>query len=85
MLTLILNGRVEIPQGVLVGTVRQKDLLEKVSKELAHACESCRQSLSEELIAGDVRQALHYLGELVGEVVTEDILDVLFQQFCIGK
>ncbi len=85
MLSLILNGRVEMPQGAVIGTARQRDLLEKVSKELGRACEGCRQSLSDELIASDVRQALDHLGELVGEVYTDDILDLLFKQFCIGK
>ncbi len=85
MLALILNGRVEIPQGLVIGTVRQKDLLEKVSKELRQACENCRQGLSDELIASDVRQALDCLGELTGEVMNDEILDVLFRQFCIGK
>lgn len=85
MLAFILNGRIEMPEGVVLGTVRQKNLLEKLSKELHQACEGCRQGLSDELIASTVRQALDSLGELVGEVINDDILDVLFQKFCIGK
>ena len=85
MRALILNGRLEMPQGLVIGTARQKNLLEKVLKELNHACEGCRLGLSDELIASDVRQALDCLGELAGEVVNDDILDVLFRQFCIGK
>lgn len=85
MLAHIEHGRVEVTDGAVLGTARQKDLLEKVSKELARACEGCRKSLSDELIVSDVRQALDFLGELAGEVVNDDILDAIFKQFCIGK
>ncbi len=39
----------------------------------------------EELVAAEVREALHALGQVVGAVYTEDILDRIFGQFCIGK
>jgi tRNA modification GTPase len=42
-------------------------------------------SLSTDLIASDIRTALHYLGEITGEVTTEDILGNIFGKFCIGK
>jgi tRNA modification GTPase len=33
----------------------------------------------------DIRQALHYLGEITGEISTEDLLENIFSRFCIGK
>ena len=85
LLSLITGGRLEIPQEALVGTARQKDLLEKTSQELERALRACRDGLSAELVASDLLQALDCLGELVGEVFNDDILDTLFKQFCIGK
>ena len=41
--------------------------------------------LSHELLAQDVRRALHHLGEVTGEVTTEELLGNLFAKFCIGK
>jgi tRNA modification GTPase len=41
--------------------------------------------LSPELIAVDLRFAIDSLGALTGEVYTDDILEVLFSRFCIGK
>lgn len=38
-----------------------------------------------ELVAIDLRQALDDLGRVVGTVVTDDVLDRIFQRFCIGK
>ena len=39
----------------------------------------------DELVAIDLRQALDELGKVVGDVVTDDILDRIFRRFCIGK
>jgi tRNA modification GTPase len=59
---------------------------------LYHAAESlCRarqgmeQRLSGEFIAVDLREALEWLGEVVGLNYTEDLLDKIFSEFCIGK
>ena len=41
--------------------------------------------VSTDLFAIDIRQALHYLGEITGEVTTEDLLGNIFANFCIGK
>jgi tRNA modification GTPase len=40
---------------------------------------------SEELIAAEIRAALDALGEVVGAICTDDVLDRVFSQFCIGK
>ena len=42
-------------------------------------------NLSADLFAIDIRQALHYLGEITGEITTEDLLGNIFANFCIGK
>jgi tRNA modification GTPase len=41
--------------------------------------------LSSDLLAQDIRQVLHYLGEITGEVTTDEILGNIFSKFCIGK
>jgi tRNA modification GTPase len=38
-----------------------------------------------DLLALDIRHCLHYLGEITGEITTEDRLDYIFSKFCIGK
>jgi len=58
--------------------------LREAERALAAAVElAC--SGGEELVAAEVRAALNSLGELVGAVCTDDILDRVFSQFCIGK
>ncbi len=76
---------IEIPQEAAVSTVRQKTLLEEALADSKRAREACKKRLSSEFIASDVRQALDRLGMLVGEIVTDDVLEVLFSKFCIGK
>ncbi|MDH3392871.1 MAG: hypothetical protein OEL66_02615, partial [Desulfobulbaceae bacterium] len=44
-----------------------------------------RDNLPADLIAVDLQSALDHLGDIVGETTTEDILEMIFQRFCIGK
>ena len=82
---LITHGQIQASDESVVSSVRQKSLLEKTLQCIQDAKLACISGLSPELVAADVRQALDHLGTLVGEVVTDDILDQLFNQFCIGK
>jgi tRNA modification GTPase len=52
---------------------------------LEQALEASRANLSAEFISVDLGRALQALGEIVGETTSEDILDRIFSQFCIGK
>ncbi len=44
-----------------------------------------REEVSPEIAMLDIREAAGYLGEIVGEVTTEEILESIFSRFCIGK
>ena len=69
----------------VISSVRQRDILEKILSAVQNAKGASQSCLSPELIAVDIRLAMDHLGELVGEIVTDDVLELLFQQFCIGK
>ncbi len=70
---------------VVILRVRHKDLLFRA----ASAIKSAKKTLSEnplpELIVMDIKEALNAVGELTGKVSTEDLLDKIFGDFCIGK
>ncbi len=85
ILRFITKGDIEIPEEGVINSSRQKDLLKKVCEDLENASKACAEKLSPELIIVDIRSALGHLGEIVGEVVTDDVLDALFSRFCIGK
>jgi tRNA modification GTPase len=60
---------------------RHREALEDTSASLARAGEA----MLPELVAEDVRMALRSLGRITGRVDVEDLLDIIFRDFCIGK
>jgi tRNA modification GTPase len=64
---------------------RCRDSLYRAATALAHAQSAAQGNLGQELVAAEVRLALEDLGQVVGAVYTEDLLDRVFSRFCIGK
>jgi tRNA modification GTPase len=64
---------------------RHRDALARALDALAAAKQSALQSMPPEIIAVDVTLAADALGQITGEVHTEDVLDAVFREFCIGK
>jgi tRNA modification GTPase len=69
----------------LVTNLRHQKALEDADRALEHVADSLRAAMSPEFVALDLRGALQALGLIVGETATDDILDRVFSQFCIGK
>jgi len=70
---------------ILVTNVRHKQLLDRALESLAQACSVTEKGDQPEVAALFLREALDSLGEIIGAVTTEDILDRIFSDFCIGK
>lgn len=70
---------------VLLSKSRHRDALIKVEASLRNFSESLRDNLSPELLSVDIRDALDAVGQITGETTPDDILDLIFGQFCIGK
>jgi tRNA modification GTPase len=70
-------------EGGLIGRARQRQLLQETVVALQRSIGAIDQG--EELAAEDLRMAANCLGRLLGRVDVEDILDVIFRDFCIGK
>jgi len=68
-----------------VTNARHKEALERAGKHLLGAQESLRSGMPDDLVALDLTAALNALGEITGETVTEDLLETIFNRFCIGK
>ncbi|MCX7723130.1 MAG: tRNA uridine-5-carboxymethylaminomethyl(34) synthesis GTPase MnmE [Verrucomicrobiae bacterium] len=64
---------------------RHQQALIRARAGIAQAAESLKTGRGLELVAIDLRDAINALGEITGKTVTEDLLDVIFSQFCIGK
>jgi tRNA modification GTPase len=70
-------------EGGLIGRERQRKLLQETAASLQRSIIIIGEG--EELAAEDLRRAAYSLGRLLGRVDVEDILDVIFRDFCIGK
>lgn len=72
-------------QGVVVTSERHKKLLEKAEQFLSQMVEAIHAELPGEFIAIEARNAAESLSEIIGEVTTDDVLNSIFEKFCIGK
>ena len=70
-------------EGGLISRTRQRKLLQETAASLQRCIAVVGQG--EELAAEELRTAAHSLGRLLGRVDVEDILDVIFREFCVGK
>lgn len=81
-----LNGQSNSPEASIVVTnARHKESLLKGKECLLSALKSLQEGSSNEFIAIDIREAMSTLGEIIGVVTTDDLLDSIFSKFCIGK
>jgi tRNA modification GTPase len=64
---------------------RHQDALQRASAATLRTVDALRSEQTLELVALDLRIAVHAIGEIVGKTTTEDLLDMIFSQFCIGK
>lgn len=79
------RGGVPSPETILVTNARHKEALLRAREGLEEVTAGLNRQLPPEFIASDLRSVLSSLGEIVGETATEEILDHIFSQFCIGK
>ncbi len=70
---------------VVVTNTRHLQSLQQTDEALNRVLDGINQNISGDLVAQDIRQALFHLGEITGEVTTDDLLDNIFSKFCIGK
>ena len=72
-------------EAVVVTSARHKQALDRTRQALKNFRKGMQSGLDEVILASELRSALDYLGEIIGEVSTEDLLNHIFSQFCIGK
>ncbi len=70
---------------IMVTNARHYEALKRAHESLQRAREGLETGLPTDLLAMDVRDVLHYLGEITGEITTDEILANIFANFCIGK
>ena len=70
---------------IVVTNIRHYHALKKAHSAAIRAASGLANNLPGDLLAMDIREVLHYLGEITGEITTDEILGNIFKNFCIGK
>jgi tRNA modification GTPase len=70
---------------VVITNARHFEALTRAGEAIDRVTKGLKSGLPSDLLAQDIRQVLHYIGEITGEVTTDEILGNIFSKFCIGK
>jgi tRNA modification GTPase len=70
---------------VLISNIRHLEALQKTEDSLNRVLINIDNPITSDFLASDIKQALYYLGEITGQVTTDDLLETIFSKFCIGK
>ncbi|RPF47176.1 tRNA modification GTPase trmE [Thermodesulfitimonas autotrophica] len=81
----VFGGRVLRPDEVVVSRARHKEALRRFVAALRAARDGVAGGLPEDVVSLDLRRAVDALGEITGETVTEDVVERIFRDFCVGK
>ena len=82
---LVLAGNVISSESVLVTSVRHQEALRRAGEHLRASIEALARHIPLDLISIDLRAAYDALGEVTGETASDNLLDKIFSEFCIGK
>ena len=85
IITKISKESQKFSDDLIVTNIRQKKVLEGVSKYLQNARKTIKENQGYEFASVDLQEALNLIGEISGETATDDILNKIFSNYCIGK
>jgi len=72
-------------EDVIVTNIRHYEALSLAGQAIVRVIEGLKTGISGDFLAQDIRECLHYLGEITGIVTTDEVLGHIFKHFCIGK
>jgi tRNA modification GTPase len=70
---------------VIISNVRHLNALKRAAEHLHEVITAIDSGLPQDLMSIDIRSALHHMGEITGEISTDEVLGNIFSKFCIGK
>ncbi|WP_094550021.1 tRNA uridine-5-carboxymethylaminomethyl(34) synthesis GTPase MnmE [Petroclostridium xylanilyticum] len=82
---MFFGGKISIKEDVIVTNVRHKDSLIKARQSLNEAINAIEIGMPVDMVSIDIKNAIESLGEIVGLTVSEEIVDQIFREFCLGK
>jgi tRNA modification GTPase len=85
IIDMISQGNLAPPSDIILCNSRHRDALQRAESHLENARFSVQQGMPDDFITIDLNAALDALGDIVGKVAYEELMDRVFSQFCIGK
>ena len=82
---LVLAGKTLQSESALITSARHQESLRRASEHIRASLIPLREGLPLDFVSIDLRAAYDALGEVTGETASEDLLERIFQEFCIGK
>jgi tRNA modification GTPase len=78
-------GELNITGTTIISSTRHLEALQNARSAVVSIGQGLASNLTPDLLATDIRKALHHLGEITGEITTDEVLGNIFSRFCIGK
>lgn len=85
LFTMATGGRDQWQEEACAPNLRHKNSLQRARAACQRVGDGLELGMTSDLLAVDLQECLDQLGDIVGQTTTEDILDVIFEQFCLGK
>jgi tRNA modification GTPase len=82
---MVLSNAEDVNMLGIAPNLRHRDALAEAAKCFGKALENLREELPLEIVAADLQEGLEALGEIIGKSTSEDVLNRIFSEFCIGK
>lgn len=82
---MFFHGTINVSDELIINNVRHKNLLINAKNSLLEVLSSIESNMTIDFIEIDLKQAMEYLGLIVGKTVSDDLMDKIFNEFCIGK
>ncbi len=79
------NGLMMPENGVIINNIRQADALKRAKSGLEYVIKGIKNNMPYDFLTIDLKEALDSLGEITGDLVSDEIINNIFSRFCIGK
>ena len=78
-------NEINLDNNILITNIRHKNIISKAIENVKKSNEALKMNMPIDIIALYLKEILEDLGEITGEVVTDDIINEIFSKFCLGK
>ena len=82
---MVYSGKIEPSNPLMITSNRHKEALIRAEKHLGEALETLDALMPLDMVSIDIRNVWEALGEITGESLTENLIDKIFSEFCLGK